>query len=101
MHVSGSMEIKRKFDCSCCGACCRHLDIIPNFPYPSIIGKNGICIYLNQDTNLCTIYDTRPLICRVDEQYDLNINNVKNTMSRSEYYKLQHEICKILNDDNR
>lgn len=63
-----------------------------------MIGKDGHCIYLDQDTNLCTIYDTRPLICRVDEQYDLKF---KDQMSRSEYYKLQHKICKILNNEEK
>jgi Fe-S-cluster containining protein len=28
-------------------------------------GKDMACVFLDQATNLCTIYDTRPLVCRL------------------------------------
>jgi len=28
-------------------------------------GENGACVFLDDKTNLCTIYETRPLLCRV------------------------------------
>jgi Fe-S-cluster containining protein len=28
-------------------------------------GKGGPCVFLDRQTNLCTIHDTRPLACRV------------------------------------
>ncbi len=91
------MEIRRKFDCSCCGLCCRNLDKNPYLKDTELCGADGVCIYLDQNTNLCTIYDSRPLICRVDDLYD---SRYRDRMSRSEYYKLCHEICKILNNNN-
>jgi Fe-S-cluster containining protein len=27
-------------------------------------GPNGACVFLDQESNLCTIYATRPLVCR-------------------------------------
>lgn len=93
------MEIRRKFSCCCCGACCRSLYMIPdleNTELSGFCGPDGVCIYLDKNTNLCTIYEDRPLLCRVDDQYDLLF---RDKMTRSEYYKLQHEICKILDDN--
>ena len=91
------MRIIRKFDCSCCGACCKNLDLITDLvpELADLCGPGGVCIYLDPETNLCTIYDKRPLCCRVDEQYDLHF---KDKMSRSEYYKMQRELCKLLNN---
>ena len=48
-----------EFLCSKCGACCRS---VKNLDLPH---DNGICIYLNQDDNTCSIYENRPLLCRV------------------------------------
>lgn len=63
--------------------------------------EDGVCIYLDKNTNLCTIYDNRPLICRVDDIYDAGYYN---NLSRSEYYKMNHECCeelkKLLKDSN-
>lgn len=28
-------------------------------------GEDGTCVFFNQETALCTIYETRPLVCRV------------------------------------
>ncbi|MGE0536657.1 MAG: YkgJ family cysteine cluster protein [Pirellulales bacterium] len=28
-------------------------------------GKGGPCVFLDRETNHCTIYETRPLVCRV------------------------------------
>ena len=38
-------------------------------------------------------YDERPLLCRVDEAYDVYY---KSDMTKDEYYKLNYEGCKII-----
>jgi Fe-S-cluster containining protein len=71
-----------------CGECCRRLILealpedalveprikeqceeIRNFPgdEPGYLlnGADGPCVFLDQATSLCTIYDTRPLMCRL------------------------------------
>lgn len=92
------MEIKRKFDCSKCGLCCRLVGMLDEIPEPLECDESGVCIYLDKDTNLCTIYDSRPLICRVDDLYD---QVYKDKMSRSNYYKQCHKLCDILMKNNR
>lgn len=55
------------FKCDKCGECCRHLD--ESELYQEIDRGDGVCKFLTD--NLCSIYDKRPLLCRVDESYEL------------------------------
>lgn len=57
------------FPCTSCGACCRRLWMMP----AAVLKEQGLqtnehghCTHLTAD-NLCSIYVTRPKICRVDE----------------------------------
>jgi Fe-S-cluster containining protein len=79
-------------NCESCGAqCCRNWNL-QRFD-PSIVDENGVCIYLNQETNLCTIYNNRPVFCRVYEYYW----QVKsNEMSLEEYLRKSKVGCKVL-----
>lgn len=54
---------------------------------------NGMCRYLDQESNLCRIYKSRPLFCRVDESYDKFFSK---EMSREEFYQRNLEICRSL-----
>ena len=80
-----------EFLCSQCGACCRnvsHLDLPQD--------KNGICDHLDQESNLCTIYDNRPDICRVDTLYENYFKKFK--MSKKEFYIRNTSVCHDLID---
>ena len=77
------------FYCDRCGACCRHLELSPL--YRELDRGDGICKYLSG--NLCSIYETRPLLCRVDASYDAFFKDV---MSREMYYKLNYVSCNEL-----
>lgn len=78
-----------KFKCSQCGECCRHLD--RSELYRDLDRGDGICRYLTG--NLCSIYETRPLLCRVDESYEAFFSEI---YTRDEYYRLNEEACRIL-----
>lgn len=77
------------FKCDKCGICCRNLD--KSSLYSDLDRGDGTCKYLKG--NLCSIYDNRPLPCRVDECYDLYFKNI---MSREEYYEKNYAFCKKL-----
>ena len=77
------------FTCDRCGECCRNLDKLPF--YAELDNGNGICKFLAGD--LCSIYKIRPLLCRVDESYEVFF---KNAISINNYHKLNHESCTIL-----
>ena len=77
------------FKCDQCGACCRHVNL--SSYYQSLDRGDGECKYL--DGNLCTIYEKRPLLCRVDESY---MAFFRKSMSKEEYYRLNYEACRKL-----
>lgn len=77
------------FKCDKCGECCRNLDKSPI--YIELDSGNGVCKYLIG--NLCSIYDERPLLCRIDESYDIFFKDI---IERDEYYKLNYRACNIL-----
>lgn len=77
------------FKCDQCGECCRNLQKSPI--YNELHNGNGVCRYLKG--NICTIYENRPLLCRVDEYYGLML---KDQLSYEEYLELNYKYCKEL-----
>lgn len=78
------------FECSKCGLCCRHIDMIPELSdYDS---GNGRCKYLTED-NLCDIYANRPDICNVDKMYEIRFFN---EMTKEDFYEKNLEGCRAL-----
>jgi len=61
------------FECEQCGLCCKKVN----------------CMYLTQD-NKCSIYETRPLVCNVEEGYKVFFAD---KMSKEEYNKMNRVIC--------
>lgn len=47
--------------------------------------------------NLCSIYEQRPILCRVDDAYN---KYFKQRMSLEEYYNENYKICKLLKSKN-
>lgn len=81
---------KRGYDsfyCDCCGLCCRAVYRAPMYHY--LDRGDGVCKYLGED-NLCTIYENRPIVCRVEESYE---RWFKNQMSKKEYYDINYQSC--------
>lgn len=77
------------FLCDQCGQCCRQVNL--SSLYQELDRGDGVCKYL--DGNLCSIYETRPLLCRVDESYEIFF---KETMNQDEYYRLNYAACSKL-----
>ena len=63
-----------EFTCTACGACCRAID----------------CTFL--DGNRCTIYATRPDVCRVGYSFDPQV------MTAEQYLDLTRDVCKQLEE---
>lgn len=77
------------FPCTKCGACCRHVDRSPL--YAALDRGDGVCRYLSG--NLCSIYETRPLLCRVDLCYEMFFAG---QMTKEEYYRRNLAACEEL-----
>lgn len=76
------------FPCTSCGKCCRRVNLSEQTAY--LDRGDGICYYFNEQTNLCTIYNERPLVCRVEDYYKLHFAN---KISWEDFVKLNLEIC--------
>lgn len=77
------------FECKKCGACCKNLHL--SDIYADLDRGDGICKHLKN--NLCSIYENRPLKCRIDESYYVFFSE---KMTIETYYKLNYEACEIL-----
>lgn len=77
------------FPCDQCGECCRNLQM--SELYKELDRGDGVCKFL--DGNLCSIYQTRPLLCRIDESYD---RFFKDSMTRDEFYRANLQVCSKL-----
>lgn len=82
------------FKCDKCGECCRNLNKSPI--YDELHDGDGICRYLIE--NLCSIYEERPLLCRVDECYEILF---KDKLSYDEYVQLNYKYCEDLKNHGR
>lgn len=82
------------FQCDACGECCRNLD--KSSLYKELDRGDGTCRYLKG--NLCSIYDIRPLLCRVDDSYEVFF---KEKYSLKEYYEMNYAACRSLKKKER
>ena len=79
------------FQCSKCGKCCKNIN--KSNLYKELDRGDGVCVYL--DGNLCSIYENRPLLCRIDESYDVYF---KEKYSKEDYYQLNYNACEKLQE---
>ena len=84
------------FPCMRCGCCCQNLKLSPI--YQHLDRGDGTCIHFDKTTHLCTIYNERPLECRVDAVYDIYFSE---KMSREEFYNLNLQACQELRKQRR
>ena len=93
------------FQCDKCSACCRLVffvidqakenpdsddelvKLINEFPYE--LNKDGSCSMLGED-GLCSVYDERPIICRVDDIYERFYAKI---MSKEQFNTVTHQAC--------
>ena len=79
------------FPCIACGQCCRNVHLSPLTEYLS--RGDGVCKYLDNFTNLCTIYEERPLVCNVDKFFKLFL---KDKISWLDYVRQNSDFCRVL-----
>lgn len=80
------------FLCDKCGMCCRNLQL--SELYADLNRGDGVCKYLKG--NLCSIYECRPLKCRIDDSYEVYF---KALMTREEYDRMNQEVCEHLKQE--
>ncbi len=78
------------YPCTSCGSCCRRAYLIPDSGLP--LKADGSCANLGAD-NKCQIYETRPLLCRVDESFVALTVAGKVNMTRAEWFSVNARAC--------
>ena len=78
------------FLCTRCGLCCEHLELNP--VYAELNRGDGVCKHFDAEKRACSIYETRPALCRVDESYPLFAQK----MSLQEYHAANWQVCQAL-----
>ncbi|SDW42234.1 hypothetical protein SAMN05421781_1362 [Marinococcus luteus] len=81
------------FPCNKCGLCCQNIQHITELQ--EFDDGTGTCIHLKE--NECTIYENRPLICRIDDMYEKVFSN---RLSKQEYYEQNIIACRELQFNN-
>ncbi|WP_455810544.1 YkgJ family cysteine cluster protein [Pseudomonas graminis] len=79
------------FPCNACGKCCRRVGASAETAF--LDRGDGICRHFQEDTHLCTIYETRPLVCRVEDYYRARLKDV---IAWDEFVRLNVDICEKL-----
>jgi Fe-S-cluster containining protein len=79
------------FKCSGCGACCLFAGGKLGLPER----EDGACAHLANDNKTCTIYESRPSVCRVDEGY-FKIKKYIPFLAQKTYNKINTRICHVL-----
>ena len=82
------------FPCSCCGLCCSKIHNVEELKEFDL--GNGICKYLDQITNICSVYDNRPDICSIDRMFE---KEYKFYFSKDEFYLMNANACNRLQEE--
>lgn len=77
------------FKCDKCGLCCSNIGGIDL--YKDLDRGDGVCKFLKG--NLCSIYDNRPLLCRIDESWKSYFSS---EISLNSFYELNYQGCERL-----
>ena len=79
------------FPCTGCGACCRS---VRKSELTSALDQgDGTCMYLDDETNSCTIYESRPDICNIQRSYE---KAYKSSISWLDFVALNKMACNEL-----
>jgi Fe-S-cluster containining protein len=84
-----------KFLCSGCGACCRQIATKGLMPDRG----DGACINLHEDNKTCKIYETRPLLCRVDDLFS-KMKDYKPSLDQKKWNIYNTRMCHSLIDEH-
>lgn len=76
------------FPCNGCGKCCRLVDRSVETAW--LDRGDGTCRSFDETTLRCTIYETRPLVCRI---HDYHTRYLADQVSWSDFVRINIDIC--------
>lgn len=86
-------------NCDKCGLCCQYFNKL-DLPeeYKKLDRGDGVCIYLKD--KLCSIYDSRPLLCNSEKMYSVYYHSIFETYEEYEDF-LQSECTRIKRESRK
>ncbi len=81
----------RTFPCSKCGLCCQHVHLAEETRF--LDRGDGTCRYYDATSRQCSIYNERPGICRVHQQYE---QRYVQQYSWEEFVAVNLQVCTLL-----
>lgn len=88
------MTVLTSFPCNACGECCRRVD---KSEYTRFLDRgDGTCRHFNEDSKLCQIYHSRPLVCRVEDYYR---KHLREKYEWQDFIQINIAICKSLQEE--
>lgn len=84
--------MNQQFPCTQCGLCCQNVGQIEALQ--SFDRGDGTCKYL--EGKMCSIYETRPDVCRVDLMFERYFSEF---YDREVYDQKNLEVCKQLQEE--
>ncbi len=82
---------KLSFPCTACGQCCKKVNLSEQTDY--LNRGDGTCRHFSDSSLLCTIYEDRPLICRVEDYYEKHLSHL---YEWDGFVKMNLEVCEQL-----
>jgi Fe-S-cluster containining protein len=79
------------FPCTQCGLCCRNVHLAEQTQH--LDRGDGACRHYSDANKHCLIYDSRPDICRVDQQYQMHYAD---RYSWASFVEVNIEVCRVL-----
>lgn len=83
------------YPCSICGLCCKSISNVDQLK--KFDRGDGVCKHFDERTNLCLIYEQRPLVCNIEKSY---YKNYQAHMTKTEFYIENSKICNFLQKNN-
>ncbi|PJG83341.1 YkgJ family cysteine cluster protein [Caviibacterium pharyngocola] len=81
----------KTFPCTACGKCCQRVN---NSEQTAFLDRgDGVCKHFDMETKLCSIYETRPLVCRVEDYYKAHLAHL---YSWDDFVEMNIQICNRL-----
>jgi len=85
MSNSNSFDL---FPCSACGKCCQR---VGKSIQTKFLDRGDLtCLYFDEKTKLCTIYEKLPSVCRVEDYYRTHLSHI---YTWDEFVKINLVIC--------
>lgn len=91
MHLHDAVAPRRLFPCNQCGSCCRHIYLAEETQF--LDRGDGTCRHYDESGKSCSIYEHRPLVCRVEQYYDTHYAHF---YSWDEFIELNLTACSML-----